>query len=25
MAESVDAIERIAKRGVIGKVVFIND
>ena len=25
MAESVDAIERIAKRGVIGKVIFIND
>ena len=25
MAESVDAIERIAKRGVVGKVVFIND
>ena len=25
MAESVGAIERIAKRGVIGKVVFIND
>ena len=25
MSESVDAIERIAKRGVVGKVVFIND
>jgi len=25
MAESVDAIERIAKRGVVGKIVFIND
>jgi len=25
MSESVEAIERIAKRGVVGKVVFIND
>lgn len=25
MSESVDAIERIAKRGVVGKVVFVND
>jgi len=25
MSESVDAIERIAKRGVVGKIVFIND
>ena len=25
MSKSVDAIERIAKRGVVGKVVFIND
>ena len=25
MSESIDAIERIAKRGVVGKVVFIND